>query len=238
MVHGVHVVEVMELNKGAQRGLQVRRWVRRLRQHNIEVLLDDFDTNHPAADSEPDGIKVCVFANAFHSLQAMKEDGTLHVNGEHLDLAFVDKEHVNNMDFKDYHCSILPKLQPNIMKLVMEGSENCVKSEEKGPPLSFDHPLATLATAHVYQVAARALRSREPAARMFQQGGRALYEDEDFDEATKEIIRSLGVSMPAARKGHAGTFAWIGDEAHRRATLQVRTLVCGVVKKSHDSGSV
>jgi len=237
MVHGVHVVEVMELNKGAQRGLEVKSWVRRLRQHNIEVLLDDFDTNHPAADSDPDGIKVCVFANAFHSLQSMKEDGALNANGEPLDVAFVDKEHVNNMDFKDYHCSILPKLQPHVRKLVMEGSENCLKSEEKGP-LSFDHPLATLATAHVYQVAARAMRSREPTARMFQQGGRALYEDEDFDEATKENIRSLGVPMPAARKGHAGTFAWIGDEAYRRAILQVRTRVCGVVKKSHGSGSV
>jgi len=238
MVHGVGVVEVMELNKGAQRGLEVKSWVRRLRQHNIEVLLDDFDSDHPAADSDPDGIKVSVFANAFHSLQAMKEGGTLDANGECLDVTFVDKEHVNNMDFKDYYCSILPKLQARIRKLVMEGSENCMKSEEKGPPLSFDHPLATLATAHVYQLAARSIRSREPTARMFQQGGRALYEDEDFDEPTKENIRSLGVPMAAARKGHAGTFAWIGSEAHRRAMLRVRTLVCGVVRKQSGSGSV
>merc|ERR1712127_363567 len=56
-------------------------------------LLDDFDTNHPAADSDPDGIKVCVFANAFHSLQALKEDGALNADGSPLDMAFVDKEH-------------------------------------------------------------------------------------------------------------------------------------------------
>jgi len=236
MVHGVRVVEVMEMSKGAKRGPEVKRWVRRLREHNIEVLLDDFDTNHPAAESDPDGIKVCVFANAFHSLQALKEDGALNADGSPLDMAFVDKEHVNNMDFKDFHCSIVPKMQPHIKKLVMEGSENCLKSEMKGPPLNFDHPQATLATAHVYQAAARALRSREPNARMFQQGGRALYENEVFDEATNEIIQSLGMQMVAARKGHAGTLAWVGDEAQRRATLKVRPLVCGVVKQLHCAG--
>merc|ERR1719329_2065591 len=147
-------------------------------------------------------------------------------------MTFVDKEHVNNMDFKDFYCSILPRMQPNIRKLVMEGSENCVKSDVKGPPLNFDHPKATLATAHVYQAAATSLRSREPEARMFQQGGRALYEDEDFDEATTEIILSLGMQMSMARKGHAGTLAWVGDEAQRRAALKVRPLVCGVVPAS------
>merc|ERR1719329_1869595 len=117
-------------------------------------------------------------------------------------MTFVDKEHVDNMDFKDFYGSILPRMQPRIRKLVMEGSENCLKSEVKGSPLNFDQPKATLATAHVYQAAARSLRSREPEARMFQQGGRALYDDEDFDQPTKENIRSLGVPMAAARKGH------------------------------------
>merc|ERR1719223_2353778 len=99
-------------------------------------------------------------------------------------------------------------------------------SEEKGPPLSFDHPLATLATAHVYQVAARALRSREPAARMFQQGGRALYEDEDFDEATKEIIRSLGVPCQLQGKAtlvhlHGLVMRRSGGQHYRRVHLSV-----------------
>jgi len=223
LVKGVHVVEVMEMTKGAKRGPDVVTWVEELRNHNIKVLLDDFDPNHPAADSKPDGIKVCVFANAFHSRQAFKEDGAP------LDMSAVNKEHGNHMDFKDFYKVIVPKMQPCIKTLIMEGSENCLKSETKGPPLNFDEPKATLATAHVYQAAARALTVMEPSIRMFQQGGRALYEWEDFDASTCELIQSLGIQMAMARRGHAGTLAWVGDEASRRAALKVRPLVCGVV---------
>merc|ERR1711869_131828 len=120
-------------------------------------------------DSSPDGVKVCVFANAFHSLQVFNEGGSPAT------MPVVHKEQINNMDYKDYYCTLVPHAQPSITKLVMEGSENCLRSEVKpGPPLTFDEPAGTVASSHVYQAAAKAL----PNVRILHQGGRALYEDE------------------------------------------------------------
>jgi len=71
---------------------------------------------------------------------------------------------------------------------------------------------------------------------MFHQGGRALYADEDFDEDTCAVIAACGKAMAAARTNDAGTAAWMGQEALRRASMQVRPLVCGVVKKPAEAG--
>merc|ERR1712025_746193 len=106
-----------ELSKGAKRGREVDTWVDHLRGRGMEVLLDDFDSNHPGRDSSPDGVKVCVFANAFHSRQAFKEGGAPST------MPFVHKEIINNMDFKDFYCSLVPEVQPHITTLIMEGSE-------------------------------------------------------------------------------------------------------------------
>jgi len=118
----------------------------------------------------------------------------------------------------------------------MEGSENCLKSEvSPGPPLNFGEPKATTASAHVYQVAARALQTTQPEGQefeMYHQGGRALYADEDFDEEASAVIAKSTKPMPAARTGDAGTMAWMGVEAVRRAGMQSRLPVCGVVKKA------
>jgi len=227
MIDGVTVVEVMEMTKGAKRGPEVVHWVKTIREQNIEVLLDDFDSKHPGMDSSPNGIKVCVFANAFHSLQAFNDDGASS------DMAVVEKEQVNDMDFKDYYCSLVPRMKEGIQKLIMEGSENCLKSEvRQGPPLNFDEPQATTATAHVYQAAARSLIAWNPNLQMLHQGGRALYDDEEFDEDARAVIQNLSKPLPAARKGDAGTMAWIGDEAKRRAAMKVRPLASGVMKKT------
>merc|ERR1712072_944769 len=97
-----------------------------------QVLIDDFDANHPCLDSEADGIKVSVFANAFHSLQSFKDGGAV------AELPVAQKEKVNSMDYKDYHGSLVPMHQPKAKILIMEGSENCLKSEKSpGPPLDF-----------------------------------------------------------------------------------------------------
>jgi len=222
MVHGVRVVEVMEMTKGAKRGQEVDTWVDDLRKEGIEVLLDDFDSNHPGRGSSPDGVKVCVFTNAFHSLQAFNEGGAPAT------MPAIQKAQINNMDFKDYYCA-LPETQPHITKLVMEGSENCLKSVvTPGPPLTFDEPAGPVASAHVYQAAAKAL----PNVRILHQGGRALYDDEDFDEEAISVITGLKKPMAAARKGDAGTMAWIGSEAKRRAAMKTRPLTCGVIKKT------
>merc|ERR1711998_90674 len=77
MVEGARAVEVMELSKGTKRGPHVSAWIREMRNMGKNVLIDDFDANHPCLDSAPDGIKVCVFTNAFHSLQAFKEGGAV-----------------------------------------------------------------------------------------------------------------------------------------------------------------
>jgi len=74
MIDGVSHVEIMELTKGAKRGSEVNGWVDKIRETGATVLLDDFDAKHPGIDSRPDGIKVCVFVNAFHSLQAFKNE--------------------------------------------------------------------------------------------------------------------------------------------------------------------
>jgi len=118
-----------------------------------------------------------------------------------------------------------------IRKLVMEGSENCQKSEVKGAPFDFNNPPATTASAHVYQAAARSLSLRSEDFKMVQQGFRALYDDEDFDKDARANIQSLGKPMEKARM-EAGTIASFGDEAKRRAALKVRPLVCGVIKLS------
>jgi hypothetical protein len=117
----------------------------------------------------------------------------------------------------------------------MEGSENCLKSEIKGPPFNFSEPRATIASAHVYTAAAKALCASLPdgeSLQMLHQGGRALYDDEVFDEDACAVIVACGKQMAAARAGDAGTMAWIGSEAVRRAAMQQRPLVSGVVKKS------
>jgi len=75
MLHGVTAVEVMEMTKGAKRGHEVVNWVQKIREQHLEVLLDDFEPDHPGVDSSPDGIKIGAFDNAFHSLQAFNEDG-------------------------------------------------------------------------------------------------------------------------------------------------------------------
>merc|ERR1719326_1806321 len=124
----------MELTKGAKRGKEVDEWVDKIRETGATVLLDDFDASHPGIGSKPDGIKVCVFVNAFHSLQAFKNESSLLPI---TDLPCVEKERVNQFDIGDYYGSIVQKHQSNARVLVMEGSENCLKSEMPGPPLNF-----------------------------------------------------------------------------------------------------
>ena len=235
MIAGASVVEIMEMTKGAKRGPEVDEWVGKIRETGATVLLDDFDAKHPGVGSKPDGIKVCVFVNAFHSLQAFKNqplgDSPLLPMAE---IPFVDKDNPNAFSIVDFYGSLVPKHQNGTRVIVMEGSENCLKSETKGPPLNFAEPLATIASAHVYQAAARTLCANQPegqSIQMLHQGGRALYDDEDFDEDACAVIEASGKQMAAARTGDAGTIAWIGSEAVRRAAMQQRPLVCGVVKK-------
>lgn len=233
MTKEVRVVEVMEMTKGARRGPAVDEWVGKIRESGAMVMLDDFDAKHPALGSKPSGIKVAVFANAFHTLQAFKNDpAVLPI----VDVPFVDKESPNPMNFLDYYGCLVQKHMPGVEVLVMEGSENCMKSEvTPGPPLNFAQPKATTATAHVYQAAARAVRQtlREGSVlHMYHQGGRALYEDEEFDADAVAVITGCGKAMPAARAGDAGTIAWLGEEAMRRASMKSRLPVCGVSKKA------
>lgn len=229
MVEGVKVVEIMEMTKGATRGPAVVEWVKQIQEWGSVVLLDDFDSRHPAVDSEPDGIKISVFGNAFHALQVFKECGVP------AEMPVVHKEKTNDMDFKDYYCSLLPKAQPKIKIVVFEGSENCLKTEPggpPGPPLNFAEPKATIASAHLCQAAAKALRAMNPDIKMWRQGGRALYADEDFDAEALSVIANLGKNKDAVRTGDAGTMAWMGQEGVRRAAMQARPLVIGVVKKA------
>ena len=88
----------------------------------------------------------------------------------------------------------------------------------------------TTATAHVDQAAAKALRAQNSDLRIFHQGGRALYDDEEFDEDASAVIRKLGKPMSDARRD-AGTIAWIGHEAKRRASMKMRPLASGVIKR-------
>jgi hypothetical protein len=236
MIAGASVVEIMEMTKGAKRGPEVDEWVGKIRETGATVLLDDFDAKHPAIGSKPDGIKTCVFVNAYHSLQAFKNESLGDSSAPLLpitEMPYVEKEHVNPFDIVDFYGSLVPKHQNGTRVIVMEGSENCLKSETKGPPLNFAEPLATIASAHVYQAAARTLCANQPegqSIQMLHQGGRALYADEDFDEDACAVIEASGKQMAAARTGDAGTIAWIGSEAVRRAAMQLRPLVCGVVK--------
>jgi len=226
MVAGVSIIEIMEMTKGAKRGPEVDDWVCKIREAGAIVMLDDFDAKHPGLNSKPDGIKVSVFSNAFHSLQMVKNP----LN----EVPFLEKEQANALDVVDYYGSIVPKHQGDVKFLIMEGSENCLKSEAAGPPLNFADPRATTASAHVYQVAARAMRANQPEGQVLQmlhQGGRALYADEDFDEEARAVIVTSGQSLESARTVHAGTMAWMGQEAVRRAEMQTRLQVCGVVKK-------
>jgi len=237
MVAGVDTVEVMELTKGAKRGPEVDEWVRKIRETGATVLLDDFDPKHPGIDSSPDGIKVCVFVNAYHSLQAFKNEAAGSSATPLLPMAgmpFVEKDQVNPFDMVDFYGSLVQKHQHGARVLVMEGSENCLKSEIQGPPFNFSEPKATIASAHVYQAAARSLCASQPegqSLQMLHQGGRALYDDEDFDEDACAVIAASGKQMAVARTGDAGTMAWIGAEAVRRAAMQQRPLVCGLMKK-------
>jgi len=158
MVEDVQSVEIMEMTKGAKRGLAVIEGVKKIREEfGAFVLLDDYDSLHPALDSEPDAIKVSVFGNAFHALQVLKEGGVP------AQMPFMDKEKTNDKDFKDYYCSLVPKTQSKIKMVVLEGSENCLKSEvSPGPPLDFGQPKATIASLHLCQAAAKALRALNP----------------------------------------------------------------------------
>jgi hypothetical protein len=234
MISGVKVIEIMEMTKGAKRGSEVDDWVSTIRATGATVLLDDFDTKHPGIGSKPDGIKVSVFANAFHSLQTFKNE-PFGEEEEHLlpitAIPFVEKEKADAYDVMDYHGVIVPKYQSGAKILIMEGSENCLKSEVAGPPFNFAEPGATTASAHVYQAAARAMLAHQPEGQVFQmkhQGGRALYADEDFDEEACAVIAACGKPMAAARTGDAGTMAWMGREAVRRAEMQTRLRVSGV----------
>jgi len=233
LVEGVKVVEVMEMTKGAKRGQEVDDWVAQIRAGGAIVMLDDFDAKHPGLGSQPDGIKVSVFVNAFHSLQTFKNEPPILPMG---DLQKVEKEKTNPFDVVDYYGDIVPTHQSGVRLLVMEGSENCLKSEiSPGPPLNFGEPKATTASAHVYQAAARAMQKTQPEGQVFEmyhQGGRALYADEDFDAEASEVIAKSTKPMAAARTGDAGTMAWMGVEAVRRASLQGRLPVCGVMKKA------
>merc|ERR1712139_667771 len=134
----------------------------------------------------------------------------------------VEKERVNPFDISDFYGSIVPKHQSGARVLVMEGSENCLKSEIQGPPFNFAEPKATTASAHVYQAAARTLCASLPkgeSLQMLHQGGRALYEGEVFDEDACAVIAACGKQMSTAHGGDAGTMAWIGSEAVRRAAM-------------------
>jgi len=237
MTAGVNVVEIMELTKGAKRGREVDSWVDEIRGAGATVLLDDFDAKHPGLDSRPDGIKVCVFANAFHSLQAFKNEplGSLATPLLPItDVPHVEKERFNAFDMLDFYGGIVPQHQNGARVLVMEGSENCLKSEIQGPPLNFGERRATTASAHVYQLAARSLCANLPegeSLQMLHQGGRALYDSDVFDADASAVISACGKQMSAARAGDAGTMSWIGTEAVRRAAMKQRPLVCGIAKK-------
>merc|ERR1712159_404692 len=119
-----------------------------------------------------------MFQNAAHTLQMFKE-GKLPENFSEADAADVSS-------LVGFYSSFIRKAMPKVSFLVMEGSENCMKSElqpgQKGPPVNFSEPRATLATALVYKAAASILDiSKKPGFQMMQQGGRALYEGELFD---------------------------------------------------------
>merc|ERR1712070_566629 len=95
------------------------------------------------------------------------------------------------------------------------------------------------ASAHVYQTAARIQRLQNPGLQMVHQGGRALYDDEEFDHNVLALLHNLGKDPAgSARKGDAGTMAWMGGEAKRRANMKTRPLVCGVTKIVQASDSI
>ena len=119
-----------------------------------------------------------------------------------------------------------------VFPILARGKDNCMKSEVKpGPPLDFKQKRATIASAHVYQTAARVLSAMQPNIKMLHQGGRALYDDEEFDKDALQVMKRLS-KPPQAERAGAGTMAWMGQEAARRAIMRVRPLVCGVTKKN------
>lgn len=224
MVDGVQVVEVMEMTRGAQRSPALTSWVSELQSQGIRVMLDDFNTQHPALDSSPAGIKVCMFQNAAHTLQVFKEGS--------LPESFTEAGSDDVSSLVGFYGSFIRKSMPNVSFLVMEGSENCMKSDlqpgQKGPPVNFSEPRATVATALVYKAAATILEvSNKPGFRMIQQGGRALYDGEVFDDTVKAMVEACGKPMDAARR-EAGTMAWMGSLAPIHAARKIRSHVCGV----------
>lgn len=228
IVEGVRVLEVMEMTRGARRTPALSSWVNELQSHGYRVMLDDFNTQHPALESTPTGIKVCMFQNAAHSLQMFKE-GRLPANFTEADAADVSS-------VVGFYASFIRTTVPKASVLVMEGSENGMKSDlqpgQKGPPLNFSEPMATQATALVYKAAASILEaSNREGFQMMQQGGRALYGDELFDEGVTAMVEACGKPIEAARR-EAGTMAWTGSLAPLHASRKTRSLVCGVGSSS------
>ena len=88
--------------------------------------------------------------NAYHSLQAFKDETRLLA-----EIPIVEKERADPFDALDYYGAIVPGHQRELSVVVLEGSENCLKSEAAGPPLNFTEPGATTAPAHVYRAADR-----------------------------------------------------------------------------------
>jgi len=131
-------------------------------------------------------------------------------------MAVLEKAQINDMIFKDYYCSWVPK-KKGVKKLIMEGSENCLKAEvHQGPPLNFDEPRVTIVSAHVYQGSSKGNGCADP---------------------KPPDIQNLGKQLALARK-EAGTMAWLGDEAKRRETMKVRPMACGVIRKAVESPPV
>merc|ERR1719183_1644505 len=112
----------MELTKGAKRGKEVDEWVDKIRETGATVLLDDFDAKHPGLGSKPDGIKACVFVNAFHSLQAFKNEPSGSSSAPLLpitDVPCVEKERLNAFDLLDFYGALAPRHQRGARVLVM-----------------------------------------------------------------------------------------------------------------------
>jgi len=235
LVGNAPVIEVMELTKGCKRGDSVVAAANSLRAQGRVVLLDDFDAAHPAAGANASGIKVSVFANAFHSLQAWKN---VAAGGAAL-LPFAaaatetGKARPQPFDVIDYYGQIIPAYQPTTSLIIMEGSENCLKSEvSPGPPLNFGQANAAVASAHVFKLAAltvASLTAEGEVPRLVHQGGRALYANESFDVEAQQVIAAVQKPLPAARAGDAGTMCWLGSEGLRRAAMASRLPVCGIV---------
>lgn len=244
-VGNAEVVEIMEMTKGAKRAESVAAAASTLQQNGRVVLLDDFDASHPARDCAATGVKSSVFATAFHALQVIKNDrgdGSALLPFEGAPLPH-DAASPRAMNVCDYYGALVATIQPGARTLIVEGSENCIKSEvQPGPPLNYSEPRATLAVAHVYRAAALTMIGMAggdaAGIRILQQGGRALYTDEAFDEDIMGTLASLGKPLPAAQGADAGTMAWLGTEAARRVQSRQRTAVCGVTRIDVDMAAM